>query len=1157
LQRYRELLKQKQDEKCLPAFNKTFDEESVCPNENIPPTKYHNKNHTLNYQGNAEFAGKRSLVHGKHFSNLNTTRRPPQSQPAQPLRSSKNLQQLYRNSRKEAEEDKTIDASIDTLQLSSSSQCSVASLADEILNETFFDPKTAHLDDSDVTMRSERDEHTCGGLLSFLVDDSLYTITADEKNIDESSKVSISEINSQNLERSTSKKFESDDSHAARTKTPSNTDDLKRISGENVVLIQRQTKSCLSEEISSSPSALSSSKSGPMQGSTDIEGLDVSRVVSDDDEELTVVSDIREPESVANVSSVFSWNSVRGKDSKPFSPFTALRCNSVDIALDESKQYARKIQELTKALEKAQGDISLLKNQRQADKETIMQLSRQARSKEEEMLRLLHKGMGADNRKSPVAKQHTEFSISQLKAELQKEERRNESLLRRNETLIKESKFADQTCVELSCRNQALEVELERMSQELRAAREENEGLNGVIIRAAQYGSKLESDYEALTLEAAEQRTRLETQLEEARITVAALNSKNDAHVKQTEQINRDMALLELQLQDKERKIKLLESKLEQMRPCANIQVGVKETDDELTIETQHDQTNKIDKKYANHTPTKNDLKHYSFGVHTPTSHVLAKTLQFELMKGHHVNERVFESEKALTIVQSKYEDVLQELKLEKEKVFFLQENMARASSDVDVAKQALAAWIDPLLFLKHDLQKLLHNGNSSSDTDVKALELEAIDDLSKAKVVARNITQEVTNLAKRIFAERANIECELKYWKDLASSICEDEPKVFKNCRRVHGIGGLVDEENTESQDFETSYLSSTFSISSHSKPLRLSLNNADKEKHRNIEADLVKAQVELQQAKKQLYLTKQEYCLLSKKCEDSQKYLRLNLSEKEHLLRDKEELINQNQLLEEETRECHCRIIELEEVNTVLANDLTMAKADVDESLKMRDELHKKICFLESEREKNKSQMEGAKIAIDEKDQEIISLNECIHRANGDAKAAADKLTAVEKDADALRIHINNAEQKVAVLEAELLNMSSLKDIATNESILLKQRLEQLEASFCMKCEEYDTLQDELQHEKTAFQAKWDIMVQTRCAEETEMQETIVLIKAELMATKDEYDGIIDSLHKKIEESEQELSFLRVELIKANAKNEGVLRRLADAKGFNAERL
>jgi hypothetical protein len=69
--------------------------------------------------------------------------------------------------------------------------------------------------------------------------------------------------------------------------------------------------------------------------------------------------------------------------------------------------------------------------------------------------------------------------------------------------------------------------------------------------------------------------------------------------------------------------------------------------------------------------------------------------------------------------------------------------------------------------------------------------------------------------------------------------------------------------------------------------------------------------------------------------------------------------------------------------------------------------------------------------------------------------------------------------------------------------------------------------------------------------------MQETIVLIKAELMATKDEYDGIIDSLYKKIEESEQELSLLRVELIKANAKNEGVLRRLSDAKSFDTERL
>jgi hypothetical protein len=81
------------------------------------------------------------------------------------------------------------------------------------------------------------------------------------------------------------------------------------------------------------------------------------------------------------------------------------------------------------------------------------------------------------------------------------------------------------------------------------------------------------------------------------------------------------MALLELQLQDKEQKIKLLESKLEQMRPCANIQVHIKETDDELTIETQHDQMNKIDKKYANHTPTKNNLKQKSVIIgFAPTS---------------------------------------------------------------------------------------------------------------------------------------------------------------------------------------------------------------------------------------------------------------------------------------------------------------------------------------------------------------------------------------------------------------------------------------------------------------------------------------------------------------------------------------------------------
>jgi hypothetical protein len=1166
LQRYRELLKQKQDEKCIPTSNKTSDEESYCSNENVAPSGYHNKNHLLNYQGKREGVVKHNLIHKTQIS-YNNSRHPPQSLPAQPLRASKNLQQLYRNSRKEAEGDNALDVtSIDTVQLSSSSQCSVASLADEILNESFFDQKPAHPENCDFILCSEKDDQTFGGgLLSFLVDDSLNTSVMECNNIAENSKAPKSTTSAQDLERKLSLKFENNDSSASYQNTKS-TIDQERISGKKMTFLQKQMKTYPSHESSS----VLSSKSVQMlrhrlNESADIEALDVSRVVSDDDEEETVASDIRAPESIMSVSSAVSWSSSKGGQQKPFSPFTTLRCNSVDIALDETKQYAMKIDELTKALEKAQGDITYLKDQRRTDKDTILQLSRQARVKEEEMFQLLKRG--TDGQKVSTVVPQTEFSVSQLKAELEKEERRNATLLKRNETLIKESKFADQTCVELSCRNQALEAELERMDQELKKAKEENEGLNGVIIRAAQYGSKLESEYEALILHAAEQRTRLETQLEETRNSLVELNCKNDTLIKQSEQQNKEKAVLEMQVQDYDRRNKSLEFELEQMKPCDSIQVNFNEThlSNEFTAENLHDQQPGFEKNEIHHTPTKSDLKHYSFGVHTPTSHVLAKTLQFELLKGHHVNERVVEGEKALAVVQSKYQNASQELDLEKEKVSFLQDKLAKASSDVDIAKQALAAWIEPLLFFKHELQKLLQNGNFTNETCAKGIELEATDDLTKAKVIARNITQDVTNLAKRIFAERAHMERELIHWKDLASRVCQDLSKDCKKCNSADESNWQVDGAQNELQEYEpTESCSTLLSKSSHSAPQPLFLNDhdsADETKSPYVKTESEKSQSDLQQAKSQLYLIKQECRLLSTKHENSQKYLKQNLKEKENLVKEKNELLNQKQLLETENRECHVRMRELKDVTSNLANDLAAVKSDLNECNKRKNELDEQLRCLGCESEEIirslNSQLESAKIEINEKAREITSLKERIERANNDARDAVNKCIAAENDANNLKMLISDAEQKAIVLECELDSMRSLKDLATNESLLLKQKLEHLETTFSAKSKEYNTLWDELQCEKSAFQAKWQSMVQKRCEEETEMQETIVLIKAELMATKDEYDGIISLLHKKLEESEQELSLMRVELNKANAKKERALMSLSDIESIDFNRM
>lgn len=234
----------------------------------------------------------------------------------------------------------------------------------------------------------------------------------------------------------------------------------------------------------------------------------------------------------------------------PSSPLTAMRQNSMHQALEETHVYIQRIQELEQALQKA-----LIKN---------------------------------------VKGQSTPSNFPQ-------ENQTPSPLLERNKTLIKEVRFAEQTCVELSERNAALEQEVERLDLNLAESRSENEALHHELVQ---------SNRDCATLQA--EKDALQVSLQSERESVLSLQE-------QVESLQHENAKLQSS--------------------------AGKENDEPSNTIT---------------TPNKSSRR--SFSGSSPTSQVLAKTLQTQLERGYSESDKVLELETKLAESNKALETTRQEL---------------------------------------------------------------------------------------------------------------------------------------------------------------------------------------------------------------------------------------------------------------------------------------------------------------------------------------------------------------------------------------------------------------------------------------------------------------------------------------------------------------
>jgi len=316
------------------------------------------------------------------------------------------------------------------------------------------------------------------------------------------------------------------------------------------------------------------------------------------------------------------------------------------------------------------------------------------------------------------------------------------SLIERNKTLVKEVRFADQTCVELSERNASLKRDMQRLENNIDEIKSENESLHDAVVRSSNHGSKMEVSRDTIELKIREIKVLHEKDLEgvrnqllESKIREESLSNKLEkSHQKKLEvelelasYIGKYEVLLKDHGEAKDKVSSLMErltasqstselsaaSAAESYREfCTEMQEKVedlqqlaedrlcmltKERNERIKNEEMIEQMKMKDvdlekgSYHRNHThnfPQNNMLTpqkpiaESSLPDRTPTSNVLAKTLRSELKRTHDVTERVVEAEKIISVTQTKLKMANQELCESKSSLKCFKEQLRKCKSE-------------------------------------------------------------------------------------------------------------------------------------------------------------------------------------------------------------------------------------------------------------------------------------------------------------------------------------------------------------------------------------------------------------------------------------------------------------------------------------------
>jgi chromosome segregation ATPase len=373
----------------------------------------------------------------------------------------------------------------------------------------------------------------------------------------------------------------------------------------------------------------------------------------------------------------------------PTSPLTAMRRNSIHQALEESNVYVRRIHELEEAL-----------------------LS--ANTKD------------AGNHRNAASPQSS-----------------TSPLMQRNKTLVKEVRFAEQTCVELSQRNAALEQEARRLELHLHETRKENECLHDEIVQSSRECATLVARKEALEVALEEERAQREA----------------------------DFELSQAQLSESQMRLEKLEHENRRLR-------GGDEN------------------REPNVTPKKSS-RYASSG--SPTSQVLAKTLRTQLERGYSDSDKILELESKLTESQNALTEARREVESvraqKRDRSLLLDANTSKCS---EVVRQI------EITELKATMQKLTQDCQDHKEAALQAsiratvLEQELLQSKKRAGLEAERLCEDFFDLTQRALG---NVERQSRLLDEKVKSITEEfASRLHSMSSAVHLLQNSLDFQSDSS---------------------------------------------------------------------------------------------------------------------------------------------------------------------------------------------------------------------------------------------------------------------------------------------------------------------------------------------------------------------
>ena len=396
------------------------------------------------------------------------------------------------------------------------------------------------------------------------------------------------------------------------------------------------------------------------------------------------------------------------------SPNRCLRTNAIDQALEETNVYMNKISDLESALHKAVQSAKVEAQKRRDCEKRIDELvMRQDQDQDQPFgvqtpagittldLDLMNfsafispptqdvdpEEVLAEAKEDRKLEQEQEQDLSTESSEMLDARAATASLMERNETLVKEIRFADQTCVELSERNAALERDVQRLDAELEASRKAHEDLRERLEKSVTHAAKLEERASTNAQKLSHQQSLFdakmaatETELATAQIQTSSLQSKVDTMEEEKLALVADVAAANSKMrtiESSQSKESSLLSEIDDRREGEYEQT--KNERDILTSKCSELEaqilllSRNIDDKEMTKTPQKiivtTDNAQNSASSRTPTSTVLAKTLQSQLERGNSVEDRACDAEKTIVALQMQLEASRVEIAAAKEEV--------------------------------------------------------------------------------------------------------------------------------------------------------------------------------------------------------------------------------------------------------------------------------------------------------------------------------------------------------------------------------------------------------------------------------------------------------------------------------------------------------